>query len=338
MARNRHKRITYKTIARMLGLGIVIFIFVLTYQILLPASFKGTQDFVIDKGQVVGQIGDSLKEAGLIRSKLAFRVVVKLQGSDKTFQAGSYTLPSLALRDLVAILSSGEGAREQTITIIEGLRNRDIVDYLRAQEVKVADDFADLVGAPEKLEDLPAYLVGLDSLEGYLFPDTYRVFKDVEAKDLVRLMLDNFDNKISRIELADQIERSERPLHEIIIMASIIEKEVADSDERKVASGLLWKRLDVGMPLQVDSSVNYVTGKKTPALSSADRNLDTFYNTYLYPGLPPGPIANPGLDAIKAALYPQESEFWFYLSKPNGETVFSKNLEEHNKAKAKYLK
>lgn len=151
-------------------------------------------------------------------------------------------------------------------------------------------------------------------LEGYLFPDTYFFHNNDSAEAILQKMQDNFEKKINS-QIREEISRQQKTLPEIIIMASLLEKEILDIKERKIASGILWKRLKVGMALQVDAA---------PA-------------TYKERGLPFQPISNPGLDSILAALYPIESGYWYYLSKPTGETVFSKTLEEHNLARAKYL-
>jgi len=120
-------------------------------------------------------------------------------------------------------------------------------------------------------------------------------------------------------------------------MASLIEKEVKTKEDKEVVSGILWKRLKNNIPLQVDATITYLTGKKTTKIPLEDLQIDSLYNTYKYKGLPLGPICNPGLDSIKTAIYPKNSEYWYYLSTPEGATIFSKNLEEHNIAKAKYL-
>ena len=124
----------------------------------------------------------------------------------------------------------------------------------------------------------------------------------------------------------------------IVTLASLIEREVRTQEDMKMVSGILWRRLQLGIPLQVDAAIVYLTGKKTGEVTYDDLKIESPYNTYLHRGLPPRPIANPGLNALIAAIYPAESDYLYYLSKPTGETVFSKTLEEHNTAKAKYLK
>ena len=162
-------------------------------------------------------------------------------------------------------------------------------------------------------------------------------------------MLDNFDKKLTQ-DLRKEISRQSKTIFEIVTMASMLEKEVKDFEAKKLVSGILWKRLENGISLQVDATITYLAGKKTThpegvasrpygaRISIEDLQIDSPYNTYKYKGLPLGPISNPGLESILAAIYPKESDFWYYLSTPDGKTIFSKTLQEHNLAKAKYLR
>lgn len=140
------------------------------------------------------------------------------------------------------------------------------------------------------------------------------------------------------MDLRKEIEKQGKTIFEIITMASLLEKEVRTMEDKKMVSAVLWKRLEASMPLQVDATIIYITGKKTTKVSISETKIDSSYNTYRYKGLPIGPICNPGLDSIKAAIYPESSEYWYYLSTPEGETVFSETFKEHNIAKAKYLR
>ncbi|MDP2741586.1 MAG: endolytic transglycosylase MltG, partial [bacterium] len=157
------------------------------------------------------------------------------------------------------------------------------------------------------------------------------------AEDILKNILANFEKKLTP-ELKEAIALQKKSVFEIITMASIIEKEVKTMDDKKIVSGILWKRRDSGMPLQVDATVNYITGKNHKSALIEDTKIDSFYNTYKYKGLPLGPISNPGIDSILSAVYPTESKYWYYLSAVSGETIFSETFREHNIAKAKYLK
>ena len=147
-------------------------------------------------------------------------------------------------------------------------------------------------------------------------------------------MLVNFDKKLTP-ELRTQIQKQKKTIFEIITMASMIEKEVRSLNDKKIVSGILWKRISIGMPLQLDATINYITDKNDPGVAIKDTKIDSPYNTYKYKGLPKGPISNPGIDSTTAAIYPTQTKYWYYLT--DGTTIFSETLQQHNEAKAKYL-
>ena len=203
-----------------------------------------------------------------------------------------------------------------TITIAEGLTVPEINEILVEKGV--------LVG-----ELLP------QELEGYLFPDTYEFFLG-SSLDVVKEKFSlNFNSKIRELGLEAL---SEDELKEIIIIASMIEAEVPHSDERRIVSGIIKKRLSAGIPLQLDASLCYVKGDPCLPITDDDKKIDSLYNTYLHRGLTPGPIGNPGLDAIEASINPEESPYLYYISDPEtGRTIFASSLDEHNSNVVKYL-
>ena len=174
------------------------------------------------------------------------------------------------------------------------------------------------------------------SLEGYLFPDTYEIKKGESLENVIRKMLDNFDKKITN-DLREEIKTQNRTLYQVLTMASLLEREVKSYEHRQIAAGILWKRLRNGWPLHVDATLVYITGKGSEELTKDDLEIDSPYNTYKYYGLPAGPICNPGIDSIKAAVDYKESDYWFYLTTPSGQTEFSKTLNEHNIKRFEYL-
>ncbi len=311
--------------------------------------------FAIIIGDTAGRIAQRLYSQGLISAALPFVLYARFTGKEKNFLAGEYVLPSnLSIRSLAQALTSGEYLDPgRLITIPEGWGLREIGEYLERQGVAQAEELWKITGFPAVADYALANLpqpkdFSLDfpflkdrpsgvSLEGYLFPDSYRILKTDNLEKITRAMLANFAKKISP-DIMEAMERNNHPLFEIVTMASIIEREIPLEQDRPVAAGILWKRLKTGMPLQVDSSVNYVTGGKSRALSAQELAIASPYNTYTHRGLPPGPIANPGLSALRAASYPQDSPFWYFLSKEDGETVFSKTLAEHVAAKRKYMR
>ena len=172
--------------------------------------------------------------------------------------------------------------------------------------------------------------------EGFLFPDTYKFFKNTTPKKVIEKMKKNFDIKVA--EFLPEIERQKKSLRDIIIMASIIEREIHNTDDRGLVSGILWKRIQKGIGLQVDASLTYVLGKTSAELTADDLKLDSPYNTYKYRGLPKGPISNPGKEAIFAAIFPVNSSYLFYLSDKDGVTRYAVDFEGHKLNKLRYLR
>lgn len=300
-------------------------------------------DFVIEEGQGVNEISTNLFETGAIESKLVFETHIYLADLEGSIIAGTYQIPRSSVKTLTEQLTTGPAREEKKVTFIEGWTLHDIANYIEEQGISSKEDFLAIVNKPVangfSSDTYPILYSKPDSvdLEGYLFPDTYRVYKTVTAEQVVDVMIQTLTRRITR-EMAEEIDAQGKTFHEILTMASIIEKEVISDKDRRIVSGILWKRIDAGMPLQVDSTVNYITGNDRPGVLIDETKLDNPFNTYKYKGLPPGPIANPSLSAIQASIYPTESDYWFYLSKPDGETVFSETYEQHVNAKNTYLK
>ena len=196
-------------------------------------------------------------------------------------------------------------------------------------------DIAAILGEKFPSFDTERFLRITKGKEGYLFPDTYYFLPNDDEEKMVKVFEDTFKKKISLLNR--RIELSGKDLSDIVIMASIIEREAHTSESRRIISGILWKRLMIGMPLQVDVVFDYINGKSTFELTSDDLQNDSPYNTYRYSGLPPGPIGNPGMDALEAAVSPIESNYLYFLADRNGEVYYSATFEEHKKKKKKYL-
>lgn len=311
----------------------------------------------IEKGQGSKEIAANLKKEGLIRSEIIFRFYVLTIGVANKLQAGTYSFTTaMNVPQIVKKLVRGDVLKEK-ITIIEGWNLRDIGSYFEEKGLFKAKEVWELAGFPAtdysiennlaksgvKPKDFSEEFSFLSDkpknfgLEGYLFPDTYEINKGENLEDSIRKILANFDRKLSS-DLREEIEGQGKTIFETITMASLIEKEVRSLEDKKIVSGILWKRLKNGMPLQVDATISYITGKNTTRISIEETRIDSPYNTYKYKGLPLGPISNPGIESILAALEPVASAFWYYLSTPEGETIFSKTLKEHNLAKETYLK
>lgn len=319
-----------------LGYGIYVILFG-TPDLKAPATVE------IPRGAGVSEIAEKLKDADLIRSKFGFETLVWLKRAGSKLQAGEYTFSDVdSLADIVRVLTQGLGARnEKQFTIPEGWGVKEIASYFQERNITDSEEFIRVVSPNSQfpisnfhfLADQPANV----GLEGYLFPDTYRILKDASVEDVVVKMLDNFDAKVTA-EMRAAIGAQGKTVFDIVRMASIVEAEVPHEEDRPVIAGILWKRLDAGMALQVDSTLNYATGGKNAALTREELAIDSPYNTYKYRGLPPTPIGNPGLSALQAAIYPQHSAYWYFLSDTDGKTHFAKDLDEHNENKARYLR
>ena len=304
--------------------------------------------FMIESGQGAKSIGANLESDGLISNDLFFNYYLWRAKAANLLQAGEYELsPSMTIPEIAEIFMEGRvkfdpGVR---ITIPEGYTAAQIEDTLISGGLNIKrSEFQEAVGitAPLAREifnfaflgDLPPRA----TLDGFLFPDTYFFDEGILLNDIVKRMLGNFDSKVTDA-MRVKIKSRGKNLYEVVIMASLIEREVRTYEDMRIVSGLLWKRMEIGMPLQVDATLVYLTGRKTGQITNDDKLIDSAYNTYKYRGLPPTPIANPGLNAINAAIDPIESEYLYYLSTPiTGETIFSKTLDEHNENRIKYLK
>ena len=298
--------------------------------------------FTITQGQGVKQISSNIKESGFISNQFIFETYVWLRRAQARFMAGEYELnKGLSMKELVNVFVGGQSlSKERDIKVIEGWNAKEIAESLEIQGVVDASEFLEKIkyyGSNTNGYDFLVDKPGKFSLEGYLFPDTYRIYKDASIEDILKKMLDNFNSKLTS-QMREDIKKTGLSIFEIITMASIIELEVPESMDRKMISDIFWKRVEAGMPLQSDATINYITGKNLPSPTLDDLKVNSLYNTYLYQDLPPGPIGNPGISAIQAAIYRTPNDYWFYLSKPTGETVYSKTHDEHVENKWKYLK
>jgi len=333
---------------------ILITILVIWIGINIPKNpLSQEKRFLVEKGQSFLEISKSLEKEELITDEFYFDLYLVLTGEYRQLKAGEYLLSSaMTIPEIAQKMILGDVVKEK-ITIIEGWNLRDIGWYFENKGMFQAEELFELVGFPaidyskstelSKPKDFPEEFSFLKDkpqnagLEGYLFPDTYEMNKGATMGEIVRKMLQNFDKKLTQ-ELRKEINNQEKTIFEIVTTASILEKEVKTLEDKKIVSGILWKRLENNIPLQVDATITYITGKKTTKISKEETKIESPYNTYKYRGLPLGPICNPGLESILASLYPKSSEYWYHLSIPTGETIFSRTLQEHNLAKQKYLK
>ncbi|MFA5368480.1 MAG: endolytic transglycosylase MltG [Candidatus Paceibacterota bacterium] len=328
-------------------LGIILGMILLALFVFEISSQRSArlETFVIRRGENILQIAANLKTYGYINSKIVFIWEVLRSGKRSELKAGTYTLEAnISEDDLINELCQGHPI-PMTITILPGSTIKDVAALLERKGIVDKSDFLNLVmpselGVPASKDLVIKYEFLSDrsesaGLEGYLFPDTYLIAQYSGVERIIAQILDNFRAKVSS-ELEKDIKKQGRSIFDTIVMASILEKEVKTLKDKQIVAGILWKRLDDGIPLEVDSTLLYFLSSDHP--NTNDKNVNSLYNTYKYGGLPVGPICNPSLESIEAATTPEKSDYWFYLSAINGETIFSKTLGEHLINKAKYIK
>lgn len=312
--------------------GLVIFTAGAAWWFVQPVAPAGVgiaqQTFIVAKGQGAAAIAYNLTAANLIKHPLAFRVVAKLTGLETQFQAGSYEIaPTMSVSEIVQLLT--DGAEDLWVTIPEGWRAEEIAESLAAHELPFFDQ--------------TAFLALAKTDEGKLFPDTYLIPKEFTTEQIHALLTNTFDERMNE-SLVEEVANTQHDLDEALVMASLVEREARGAEEMRHVAGILWHRIEIGMPLQVDATLQYVQGYSKseeswwPQPSIATKQTQSPFNTYLNPGLPPKPIANPGLDALRAALDPQPTEDLYYLHARNGEIYYAETLDEHNANVQRYLR
>lgn len=280
--------------------------------------------FAVAKGEGVRAIASHLSQENLIRNPITFFLLVKLLKIDSALQAGDFRLNRT--------MDEGEIARELThgmvdawVTTLEGWRSEEIAGKLN------------------KDLDIPDGEFLRYAREGYMFPDTYLIPRTATPAAIAKLFLDTFAKKVTA-QMREDAQKTGLTFDQVITLASIVEREGVTNEDRPIIAGILLKRLKVGWPLQADATLQYALGYQPEQKSwwkkgvdSEDKRIASPYNTYKNPGLPPAPIANPGLASIKAVIYPVDTPYWFYLHDDKGVAHFAKTIEEHNENIAKYL-
>lgn len=311
-----------------------------------PSDLSDTVAFAVAPGESAHQIAAHLKRAGLIDSVWLFEAFVRWTGRGNRLQAGSYSLTrGEGISSLFMTLRYGIRTTDVEVTIPEGYTLSQIGALVESKLGIINADWQAATGVDSPFEGTMPLLSSKPDdvdLEGYLFPDTYRFAPGSTANDVVQKLLETTTSRIEALQIAFIDEACEddcwwiENTHELLTLASIIEREVMTDVDRPIVADVFLKRLKIGMPLQADSTVNYVTGKKTPSVSLDDLQIDSPYNTYRYPGLPPGPISNPGMAAIKAVANPTPNDYYYFLTTDEGQVIYAETHDEHVANKARY--
>ncbi len=313
------------------GFGILLFVIIVTtisysafslYQ-KPPADFPVNSPFVIAPGTGIRAVVEEAKKNNLIKSEMLLYAYLVTTFKDTPPQASTYVFETpLTARELAARLAKGDhDSNLVTVTIPEGVSLKDIAKIA----AKALPNFS-----PE------AFLSISVGQEGYLFPETYFVPETYTEEDFYTLLNDTFAKKVQSLEPA--LSNHELTLTEIVILASIIEREANSVESMKMVSGILQERLRIGMALQVDASMEYVLEKPLSELTADDLKQESSYNTYLNPGLPPTPIGNPGLESLRAVIEPIPSEYLFYITGNDGQFYYARTFDEHRQNIARYLR
>ena len=280
------------------------------------------------------EVAQLLKEKNLIRSERAFLHYCRSNKLDAQLQAGLYSLSrSQSVQEISRQLAAGETV-QNNFTIPEGYTLKQIGQLLVAQKIVSQEDWQKALLDNYKYDFLPEQ-TNEARLEGYLFPDTYKVTEDSTAHEIIDHMLSNFASHWDR-EFSELARTRGTDIRETIIIASLVEREVLVPTERKRIAGVIYNRLAIGMPLQIDATILYSLGEHKETVSYADLKVNSPYNTYLHTGLPIGPIACPGTASIQAALNPEKHDYYYYVAQGNGSHYFSKTYAEHQNAIKKY--
>ncbi len=309
-------------------------------QLLQPPAISGTADevtLVVPQGASTVGIANILKEQGLIRSTGAFRIYTAYQGLDGSLKAGEFSLNTgMAVPEIVDRLVKGETV-SISFTIPEGYNLMQIADRLDKMNIANRDKFLEIAATGDFehgfLKGIPK---GPGKLEGYLFPDTYRITRETTEREIIGMMLDRFARELTP-EFKANAAKTGLTVHEAVTLASIVEREAQKDEERPKVAAVFLNRLKKGWRLESCATVQFALGEQKPRLLNKDLEIDSPYNTYKVSGLPPGPIASPGSASLKAAVNPADVDFLFFVVSKDGRHVFSRTLSEHNRNKEIYL-
>ena len=308
------------------------------YSSALRPTGAGQASVTIEKGETVESIAAKLKSQQVIRSPLAFKLHVRLNGQAARFKAGTFAVSGKQSATKVADTLADAKETSKQFTIKEGRTQRQIAAQLGKAGIADEAEFAGLKAADFREYDFLASAPDGASLEGSLFPETYSVPPPgTGAKDVAKIMLNQFGRELTA-GMRERIKAGGRSIFETVTVASLAEEEVKTDRDRRIVAGIIYRRLAEGIRLDIDATTRYAVNKPAGALTQADLDSDDPYNTRKVKGLPPGPIANPGLKALQAAIDPEQTEYLFYLSARDGTTYFARTNDEHEENKAEHLR
>ncbi|MBP3905734.1 MAG: endolytic transglycosylase MltG, partial [Peptostreptococcaceae bacterium] len=285
------------------------------------------------------KVSSILEENKLIKNKVLFKVVSKFKEDNNGVKAGKYLLSQkYSNSEILDVLISGKTYNDGIkVTIPEGSTYKEVIKYLTNKKIGKAEVYEELINNPKEFYDKYKFLDEKDitTLEGFLYPDTYYFEKDMSEKDVISAMLKRF-SEVYTPELKEKQKKMGLTLQQVINMASIIEKEAVKDVDRPKIAGVFYNRLEIGMPLQSDATIQYIFDERKHIVSYSDLKIDSPYNSYLNKGLPPTPISNPGIKSIEAALEPEDNDYLYFVATVDGGNNYSKTYDEHLKYVKEY--
>lgn len=328
------KRLILSIIGSIVLVAVVTLGWLVYIELKLPIVHEDAT-LVIQRGTPLVMIGEQLKRAGVIKRPILFVGYSRFARIDRKVKAGEYTFENgLTTLDVLKKLARGD-CKLYKVTFIEGWTMNQMADYLSAQPFAGPNMKESFLAAANDKYLLKAFGLDTDLAEGYLFPNTYFIERPKTAEWLIKILVDQF-HKVYTTELQNRANELGMTTNEVMTLASIIEKETGREDERAIISSVFHNRLKKKMPLQADPTVIYGLKNFDGNLRKADLSDPHPYNTYVHPGLPPAPIANPGLASIRSALWPADSEYIYFVAKGDGSHEFTKTLDEHQRSVVKY--
>ena len=333
----RNSLVKIMTLILAFGLAGTFYLFINT-----PSSIIISQPFSIAKGESIASISSRLKQENFIYSDLIFRFYLKMINKAQDIKAGYYFLPARAsIKNIVQMITNNHVLTDGNFLIKEGETLKEIEKNLQQKGILLSSQNLDQWQIKDFSSEHSALFQEItpdNSLEGYLFPDSYHFPQGLSSLEIIEAFLTNFEKKLNDDKLLEI--NNSYSFYENLIMASILEKEVQIEIDKRMVADILWRRLKENIPLQVDATICYAQNRSFIDCQLTEKafKIDSQYNTYLYKGLPPSPICNPGLESIKAALNPLSNQSWFYLTdRKTGKTIYSKTYEDHLEMRQRYL-
>lgn len=306
-----------------------------------PYDKNSKKDIIVDipNGSTINTISDILYENNLIKNKTLFKVIAKFSNKIPQMKSGKYLLKqSYSNNDIINTLVSGKIYQDGIkVTIPEGSTSNEVIDILLSKKLGNKQKYEKLIKSPKDFYNEFSYLNEKDitSLEGFLYPQTYYFDKNSDEKKILSKMLAEF-NKVYTNKLRKRQKDLNMSLLEVVILSSIVEKEAVLDEDRPIIASVFYNRLEVGMPLQSDATIQYIFPERKKIVTYNDLKIDSPYNSYKNKGLPPTPIANPGIKSIEAVLYPEDTEYKYFVAKIDGGNNYSETYEQHLKYEKEY--